>query len=193
MGGVDCGGISCPACPDAVDGGWGTWSSWTKCNAKCPSTNGKEMRTRECNNPEPENGGKDCIGDEKEEQDCTITCAVDGGWGKWSQWSKCDAKCPKTSGKQVRTRKCNKPAPGDGGKDCVGKNKGERSCKNKCKSKWVKKQCPVTCNNCNSGGSGGNKPCKDKAGAKKCKKDKKKCKSNKTVQKKCAKTCKKCK
>ena len=64
-----------------------------------------------------------------------VILLVDGGWGKWSQWSKCNAKCPQTSGKQVRTRKCDKPAPGDGGKDCVGKNKGERSCKIKCSCK----------------------------------------------------------
>ena len=59
----------------SVDGGWGTWSSWTKCNAKCPKANGKEMRTRECDNPVPKNGGKACVGDEKEEKDCKITCA----------------------------------------------------------------------------------------------------------------------
>ena len=33
------------------------------------------MRTRECDNPKPENGGKACVGDEKEEKDCKITCA----------------------------------------------------------------------------------------------------------------------
>ena len=60
---------------------------------------------------------------------------MDGGWRKWSRWSKCNAKCPKTKGKQVRARKCNKPAPEDGGKKCAGKNKAERSCKIKCSCK----------------------------------------------------------
>merc|ERR1712136_475100 len=158
----DCGGVSCPACTDAVDGGWGTWSSWTKCNAKCPNTNGKEVRTRKCDKPAPGDGGKDCVGKNKGERSCKIKCS--------------STPCKET---------------------CKNKNKKCSSCKKnikKCKrSKKIQKQCPVTCNKCNSGGSGGNKPCKDKAGAKKCKKDKKKCKSNKKVQKNCAKTCKKCK
>ena len=50
-----------------VNGGCGTWSSWTKCNAKCPKTRGKQMRTRKCGNPKPENGGETCVGEEKEE------------------------------------------------------------------------------------------------------------------------------
>ena len=57
---------------------------------------------------------------------------VDGGWGKWSKWSKCNAKCPKTKGKQMRTRKCDNPVPENGGENCVGKKKAEKSCKIKC-------------------------------------------------------------
>ena len=72
-------------------------------------------------------------------------------------------------------------------KETCSKNKKCSSCKkNKCKSKKQKKKCPVTCNQCKSNGS-----CKDKIGAKKCKKQKKRC-GKKNVQKNCAKTCKKC-
>ena len=54
---------------------------------------------------------------------------VDGGWGDWSPWSKCDAKCPKTRGEQIRTRKCDNPAPSIGGRNCVGKEKEKKTCK----------------------------------------------------------------
>ena len=61
-----------------------------------------------------------------------ICFLVAGGWGKWSPWSKCKAKCPKTSGKQMRQRKCNNPPPSNGGANCIGKMKEEKSCKVKC-------------------------------------------------------------
>merc|ERR1712226_1589550 len=178
-----------------------------------------KVDTAHCNNTiqDSDETGVDCGG---------VSCescgnATDGNWGNWSPWSKCNAKCPKTSGKAFRTRKCDNPAPADGGSVCPGNMKEEKSCtikttdclgsckekcpkkkcssckklKSKCKKeKKVKKQCPVTCGQCkNSGGSKPNKKCKDKAGSKKCKKDKKKCKKDKKVQKNCQKTCKKCK
>ena len=61
-----------------------------------------------------------------------IIILVDGGWGEWSQWSKCNAKCPTKNGKQVKTRKCDNPVQENGGDNCVGKNKEEKSCKIKC-------------------------------------------------------------
>lgn len=41
--------------PVKIDGGW---SAWGKCSATC----GKGVRTRECINPKPQNGGKQCVG-----------------------------------------------------------------------------------------------------------------------------------
>ena len=49
-------------CP--VHGHWGKWSRWSYCNVTCG--NGHKIRTRICDNPKPENGGFDCIGDEKQ-------------------------------------------------------------------------------------------------------------------------------
>ena len=41
-----------------VDGGWGEWTSWSSCSLTCG--NGDQIRTRKCNNPVPEYGGRDC-------------------------------------------------------------------------------------------------------------------------------------
>ncbi|XP_072051171.1 A disintegrin and metalloproteinase with thrombospondin motifs 3-like isoform X2 [Amphiura filiformis] len=42
------------------DGHWSDWSSWSECSYKCSV--GAEVRTRECNNPPPLNGGNPCKG-----------------------------------------------------------------------------------------------------------------------------------
>lgn len=43
---------------------------------------------------------------------------VDGGWGKWSEWSPCSVTCG--NGTKRRHRFCNNPAPDNGGLDCPG-------------------------------------------------------------------------
>lgn len=43
---------------------------------------------------------------------------VDGGWGKWSEWSPCSVTCG--NGTKNRHRYCNNPAPDNGGLDCPG-------------------------------------------------------------------------
>ena len=51
-----------------VDGGWSKWTQWGSCSVTCGG--GIYKRSRECNNPSPENGGKDCIGDNSETESC---------------------------------------------------------------------------------------------------------------------------
>lgn len=51
---------------------------------------------------------------------------VDGKWGPFGDYSTCSADCG--GGKKKRTRKCNKPAPAFGGKNCVGSNEEEIPC-----------------------------------------------------------------
>ena len=41
-----------------VDGGWGRWSDWTDCNRTCGI--GMKSRTRKCDSPKPQNGGRAC-------------------------------------------------------------------------------------------------------------------------------------
>ncbi|XP_055713479.1 A disintegrin and metalloproteinase with thrombospondin motifs 20 isoform X2 [Phlebotomus papatasi] len=58
-----------------VDGGWGPWSSYSECSRSCGG--GVHAITRECNNPEPTNGGKYCVGERKHYESCnTHNCPV---------------------------------------------------------------------------------------------------------------------
>ncbi|ELV11401.1 Complement component C6 [Tupaia chinensis] len=59
---------------NAVDGNWGCWSSWTACD-----TTYKRSRTRECNNPAPQQGGKPCEGQKRQEEDCTFSIMENDG------------------------------------------------------------------------------------------------------------------
>lgn len=51
-----------------VPGGWGEWTDWTICSKSCAG--GVRTRERFCDNPEPQDGGAECEGDEQEEQGC---------------------------------------------------------------------------------------------------------------------------
>ncbi|XP_059839501.1 DAB adaptor protein 1a [Hypanus sabinus] len=48
----------------AVDGKWSCWSQWSEC------VNRERKRTRQCNNPPPENGGQICTGDNQHTMPC---------------------------------------------------------------------------------------------------------------------------
>ena len=43
-----------------VNGLWGTWSEWSSCNRPC--NGGRQRMKRRCDSPEPQFGGKYCIG-----------------------------------------------------------------------------------------------------------------------------------
>jgi len=57
---------------------------------------------------------------------CTKKCSpVDGGWSAWV-WGACSAACG--GGKKTGTRQCDTPAPGCGGKACVGDASKTETC-----------------------------------------------------------------
>lgn len=53
-----------------MDGGFGQWSSFSQCSKSCG--NGKQTRSRECNDPKPAHEGKDCDGSKTNVKDCKI-------------------------------------------------------------------------------------------------------------------------
>uniref|UniRef100_A0A672RYJ4 Complement C6 n=1 Tax=Sinocyclocheilus grahami TaxID=75366 RepID=A0A672RYJ4_SINGR len=53
---------------DEVDGRWSCWSSWSTCDATL-----KKHRSRTCNNPAPQRGGRPCQGPEKQVEECTVS------------------------------------------------------------------------------------------------------------------------
>ncbi|XP_032707288.1 complement component C6 [Lontra canadensis] len=59
---------------NAVDGSWSCWSSWSTCDATY-----KRSRTRECNNPSPQLGGKNCEGEKQQEEHCTFSIMENDG------------------------------------------------------------------------------------------------------------------
>jgi len=89
----------------AVNGQWGPWSAFSVCSAKCGY--GKKQRYRLCNNPKPQNGGKDCEGHKREEENCIekscLNCAQVGKNTKQrtndkkftnvKSWGECSTKC----------------------------------------------------------------------------------------------------
>ena len=58
-------------------GGWSKWSNFSECSSTCGSHSAK-YRQRNCDNPEPFNGGQNCTGPDVEIKNCSnyqeITC-----------------------------------------------------------------------------------------------------------------------
>ena len=59
-----------------VDGGWSDWTAYDDCSVTCGD--GSQTRSRECDSPEPSNGGSTCDGDSSE----TTACEEDACLGK---------------------------------------------------------------------------------------------------------------
>ncbi|KAJ2954752.1 hypothetical protein O0L34_g3055 [Tuta absoluta] len=122
------------ACRDhsaPVDGGWSAWSEWAPCmqDGTANSAYGERpdlcmCRTRRCDSPRPQHGGKHCAGASISVSNCT----VHGGWSAWSGWSECSPSCGIAV--KSRRRSCTAPEPRFGGRVCVGIDSQDVFCSN---------------------------------------------------------------
>lgn len=115
-GGKPCEGMSIAVTNCTVHGGWSAWSEWSSCSVTCGTA--IKTRHRTCTNPKPAYGGRVCVGEDRMEAYCNELppCPVHGNWSRWGLWTYCS---PSNKFK-IRQRKCNDPAPKNGGHYCNG-------------------------------------------------------------------------
>lgn len=109
----------CNVFPCPIDGRYTSWSYFSTCDKSCG--NGSKFRTRNCSNPSPQYGGRNCskFGPPIEMVPCFLRhCPIHGHFGNWSEFGPCSRSC--NIGRKNRTRMCDSPRPQYGGKDCQG-------------------------------------------------------------------------
>ncbi|CAB3998513.1 partial [Paramuricea clavata] len=135
-----------------VDGNYGIWSLNSTCNVTCGE--GFGTWTRECNNPEPKYGGRNCshLGEPVEYRPCPAKpCPVNGGYSNWTLSIPCSVSCG--DGEEIWERFCNNPEPKYGGQNCsgLGNSTEFRDCSRKpCPidgsyGNWTTSPCSATC------------------------------------------------
>ncbi|XP_078059946.1 SCO-spondin-like [Mustelus asterias] len=146
---IDCDNCTCvngllecvPHSACQFNGGWSIWSAWSRCSQPCGG--GSQHRLRECNSPNPQNGGTGCPGSPGQRRECNNSpCA---GWSPWTEWSSCSKSCG--AGFEFRNRSCDS----DLQESCTGNAQDTRSCNGSCDawlvwSKWSSwSPCSVSC------------------------------------------------
>ncbi|XP_010767368.1 SCO-spondin, partial [Notothenia coriiceps] len=138
---------------------WKDWGEWSSCSRSCGV--GQQQKIRTFLSPRS-NGSwcEDILGGNLEHRFCNIKpCRVDGGWSRWSPWSRCDKRCG--GGRSIRTRSCSSPPPKNGGKKCEGEKNQVKPCNTKpCDEKGCPpgqefvscaNQCPQRCSDLQQG------------------------------------------
>lgn len=152
--------LACCCIVCIVDGGWSEWNNWSECPKSCGGA--IHFRTRKCDNPRPDHGGRSCADDYREFEQCntqlcpgafvmfkfpsstvqsvaiifTLFCynTVNGNWAPWSEWSHCSTSCDR--GGRNRTRECNNPRPKYDGDECPGRGAEWQPCFALCPGKY---------------------------------------------------------
>uniref|UniRef100_A0A2C9L2T2 Uncharacterized protein n=1 Tax=Biomphalaria glabrata TaxID=6526 RepID=A0A2C9L2T2_BIOGL len=139
-----------------VHGGWGEWSMW-QCTANCPSP--IKIRTRLCDSPTPNNGGRQCAGDASESQDSDCyrkqICPEACGFNEFG--FNCEGNCTYKCGDDCYERingDC--PTPSHGGDFCLGLDTDYRAytcfskitCQEDCPPFRWELNCTASCENC---------------------------------------------
>nr|XP_043901345.1 SCO-spondin [Solea senegalensis] len=154
-GGEDCVGAECVRrnCT------WTEWGEWSSCSRSCGV--GQQQRIRTFLSPGSSGSWcEDILGGNQEQRFCNIRpCRVDGGWSRWSPWSRCDKRCG--GGRSIRTRSCSSPPPKNGGKNCEGEKNQVKPCNTRpCDEKGCPpgqefvscaNQCPQRCSDLQQG------------------------------------------
>ncbi|KAL3835867.1 hypothetical protein ACJMK2_021328, partial [Sinanodonta woodiana] len=130
FGGRKCYGHSIEVTNCTTHGQWTAWSEWSQCSQSCGST-AVQWRQRYCSNPPPRFGGRECMGDHKEEEYCKgqkpcPTPPIQSNWTQWTEWTQCTSNC--NGGIQNRRRSCVEPPPGQEQKPCLGNQQEWRMC-----------------------------------------------------------------
>lgn len=103
------------------------WSSFGPCNSLC-----YKSRQRFCSSSDIlKCPFVDEDGVETQERLCSDSecqAPIDGHWERWSGWSSCSKSCG--SGIMFRSRKCEDPAPKNGGKNCSSEDSQSTACNN---------------------------------------------------------------
>ncbi|XP_066926165.1 uncharacterized protein [Clytia hemisphaerica] len=115
----------------AIMSGWSQWVGWTRCMENWRKECSK-ARYRFCVDSDNCPGGNKWGTDEIVELCTAAECradkeAVDGVWGRWSEFTSCNGKCG--WGIQQRTRRCNNPPPRGKGKRCFGNSMERKLCR----------------------------------------------------------------
>ena len=131
--------MQCNTQPCPIDGGFAPWSRFSPCTKTC--ANGTKYRKRNCTNPRPRFGGRNCsdFGSDFEISSCNAQpCPIDGGYGAWSEFEPCSRTCD--GGRLVRRRYCINPEPRFGGRNCdhLGNSVNAKTCNTQ--------NCPGECN-----------------------------------------------
>jgi len=106
------------------------WGSWSECTKTCGEGEnaGTTKRIREVSQEALNNGT--CLGSREETKKCNnVCCPVDCTWNQWSEWTKCEEKCPvsEEEGKVHRYRSRNNEHECNGA-PCQGNAEESKAC-----------------------------------------------------------------